>query len=455
MASALGPLVVLSGQSGCNSAAPRLHPADLMEACPPARHRPSPPPLARLGPAPPGNSRPLTGLSMLEASNLPKAGIPFVVYERDDQHAKRKRDWNMGLHWALSDLKSLIPDDLISKLDTSCTDPHSPIRRFDALRFLNGQTGEVISSARMEDFYRVRRSKMRALLSEGIDVKWGKAISDITYSDNGKTVTAHFLDGTEDTGCLLVGADGPHSSSRAILVGAKNAKCDPIDFAATMCFTKLPRDKAIALRSEPHHPLYQCAPHPSGTFSWLSLHEAPDPNEPEGWVFFFYISYPEARDHIPNKTTAEHIKLQKTLAKEYADPFRTAFEYLPDDSSTAWYGKMRHWDPEEQGHRWDNSGGRVTLAGDAAHPMSFQRGQGLNHAIRDARLLQESIFNAWDPEHGMAGDKRAQEIQRYEDEMIQRGGKEVKLCEMNSKMLHNWEQVLHSPVFKNGLHRTD
>ncbi|KAL8836588.1 MAG: hypothetical protein Q9176_006225 [Flavoplaca citrina] len=389
-----------------------------------------------------------TGLAL--AHGLNKAGIPNVVYERDDRNAARKRDWNMGLHWAAPTLHSLIPDSLSSRLQTAQVDPHTPTKDSEKLRFINGKTGEIMGVADVEKFYRFKRSKIRALLTEGVNVKWGKSISSITYSEDGTRVTAHFADGSQDTASLLVGADGPHSATRGLLVGQERSKCTPIDYASTMCFNKLPRDKALFLRSDPHHPLFQCAPNPAGTFAWLGLHDAPDPEDPESWVFFHYISFHEPRDHISNKTPSEHIQYQKRLAKEYADPFKSAFEWLADDNTTAWYGKMQHWDPGEPEHHWDSRGGRVTLAGDAAHPMTFQRGQGLNHAITDSAKLCAAITRVWQAER-LTIDAKANAINEYEEEMIKRGGEEVRLGEMNTKMLHDWEKVLQSPVLKKGL----
>ncbi|KAL8939847.1 MAG: hypothetical protein Q9216_003135 [Gyalolechia sp. 2 TL-2023] len=358
----------------------------------------------------------------------------------------------MGLHWAAHSLRSLIPESLFSRIQTAQVDPHTPTQDVEKLRFINGQTGKIIGLAEIEKFYRLRRSKIRTLLLEGVTVKWGKSISEISYSEGGETVTASFADGSQDTGSILVGADGPHSGTRSILVGAETARCTPIDFAATMCFNQLPRDKALFLRSDPHHPLFQCAPNPSGTFAWLGLHDAPDPSDPESWVFFHYISFPEPREQIfTNKSTADHIAHQKQLAKEYADPFKSAFEWLADDSATAWYGKMQHWDPGDPDHRWDNKGGRVTLAGDAAHPMTFQRGQGLNHAVTDASNLCDAIKDIWQDQQGQNAETKARCIQEYESEMIKRGSDEVRLGEMNTKMLHDWEKVMHSPVMQKGL----
>ena len=380
--------------------------------------------------------------------------MPYVVYERDEQNAARRRDWNIGLHWAAPALQSLIPDALFSRIQSTQVDPYTPSKDVETLRFLNGQTGEIIGAAEIEKFYRLRRSKIRALLLEGLDVRWGKSISDLSYSEDGETVTAHFADGSEDTGCLVVGADGPHSSTRSILVGSANARCTPIDFASTMCFQKLPRDQALRLRSPPYHPLYQAAPHPAGIFGWFGLHDAPDPDDPETWTFFHYISYPEPRDQVSTKTKSEHVAYQKELGKQFAEPFKSALELLPEDTPSAWYGKLQHWDPQQEPHRWDTRNGRVTLAGDAAHPMTFQRGQGLNHAITDSIKLCKAITDLFSINEGeFTQEERGRAVGGYEEEMIKRGGEEIRLGEMNSKMLHNWEKVLQSPAIKTGLKR--
>ena len=356
----------------------------------------------------------------------------------------------MGLHWAAPLMKTLIPEDLYERLQSAQVDPNTPTKDVETLQFYNGATGDVIGAPQIPNFYRLRRSKVRKLLMEGVHVREGVAVTDISFSEDDRSVTATFSDGTTDTGSLLIGTDGPHSTVRSLLLGVDKAKCYPIDFAATMCFTKLPRDRALFLRSPPYHPLFQAAPHPEGYFAWLGLHDASD-SDPESWTLFHYISYPEPRDQIVQRTPAEHVAYQKQLAKKFADPFRSAFEWMPDDSTTIWNSKLQHWDPGEEDHRWDNHNGRITLAGDAAHPMTFQRGQGLNHAIKDAFNLIAAISKARQPDGDFSLKKRQICIEEYEREMIDRGGEEVRLGEMNSKMLHDWEKALQSPTFMKGL----
>ncbi|KAL8982381.1 MAG: hypothetical protein Q9177_005287, partial [Variospora cf. flavescens] len=85
----------------------------------------------------------------------------------------------MGLHWASPALESLIPESLFSRIQSTQVDPHTPTKDVERLRFLNGQTGETMGFAEIEKFYRLRRSKIRALLLDGLDVRWGKSIADI------------------------------------------------------------------------------------------------------------------------------------------------------------------------------------------------------------------------------------------------------------------------------------
>ena len=92
------------------------------------------------------------------------------------------------------------------------------------------------------------------------------------------------------------------------------------------------------------------------------------------------------------------------------------------------------------------------MAGDAAHPMTFQRGQGLNHAVTDSVKLCKAIVDCWHSSEGFVSG-RAAAIDGYEKEMIARASEEVRLGELNSKMLHDWEQVQQSPGLKKGISR--
>jgi hypothetical protein len=43
----------------------------------------------------------------------------------------------------------------------------------------------------------------------------------------------------------------------------------------------------------------------------------------------------------------------------------------------------------------------------------------------------------------------------FEEEMIRRGGTEVRDGTANTMMLHDWERIKESPLFKNGMKKVD
>lgn len=70
--------------------------------------------------------------------------------------------------------------------------------------------------------------------------------------------------------------------------------------------------------------------------------------------------------------------------------------------------------------KWNNHNGRTTIAGDAAHPISPFRGQGLNNALQDAALYVEAIGAV------VSGAKSLEEaVLEYDAEILERGRKEI------------------------------
>ena len=66
-------------------------------------------------------------------------------------------------------------------------------------------------------------------------------------------------------------------------------------------------------------------------------------------------------------TRPEIVKDVKGRASVLAEPFKSFWQAIPDDAP-AWHGRLSDWPTEP----WDNRNGTVTLAGDAAHPMTFR-----------------------------------------------------------------------------------
>lgn len=384
------------------------------------------------------------------ADNHHQAGIPCTVFEKNSaDHGDR--DWNMGLHWGAPVLRSLMPDDWWDRhIQAVQVDPNTPTKDRDTLKWLRGDTGELVAAITFGPFYRLRRSKLRQLLSHGLDIRHDKLLDAISHTTNGHpSVTAHFADGSTATGSLLVGADGARSTTRQVLLGRELGAINHIPYAATFVQSRFTSEQARYLRS--FHPLYLASAHPNNYFAFFGMHDAPDADDPSSWTFFYYISWHcslDEQEATKHWTPAQRLAQQKEFAKQFCDPWKSALEWTPDDAPL-WYLGLTEWDPGLDGHRWDNHQGRVTLVGDAAHPMTYQRGQGLNHSVTDAGNLCEAITKI------DAGADRQAAITEFEDEMIKRGGTEVRDGTANTTLLHDWERVRQSPLFTRGMQKTD
>lgn len=352
----------------------------------------------------------------------------------------------MGLHWGAPSLKALLPVHLWDRIQSVQVDANHPTAERDSLNFFNAQTGEVMASIPVRYFYRLRRRKLRGLLVEGLDIRYGKELRSVEYSTDGELATACFEDGTSISSQVVVGTDGARSTLRQTLLGPQCGSTQRLPYSATFVQARYSAEQARFLRQ--FHPLYLAGINPAGYFSFFGMHDVHDPDHPETWTFFFYISWhspfeeQEKTAHWDNKQRLQQVK---ALSKVFTDPWRSAFDWLPDDHQV-WYMGLSDFDPGVGQHRWDNHGGRVTMAGDAAHAMTYQRGQGLNHSITDAAKLAEAI-------HRFVSGRatRADAIGAYEEEMIARAGGEVRTSTVNTEMLHNWEKVQESPIMRAGM----
>ncbi|KAM5443224.1 hypothetical protein MferCBS31731_001541 [Microsporum ferrugineum] len=385
-----------------------------------------------------------TGLAL--AQGFKKAGIPCTIFEKHESLNALPRDWNMGLHWGAAALQGVLSCELWNRIETVHVDPSTPVAEKDVLKFINSSTGEPMSEVHVSKFYRLRRSKLRSLLEDDLDIRYNKVLKNISMSSDGRIATVHFEDGTSSSGQFVIAADGARSTARQLLLGKTRGAIRRLPYAATFIHAKFTAEQALHLRS--FHPLYIAGIHPSGFFSFFGMHDAEDPARPETWTFFFYISWKyslEEQDSTSGWSNKQRLDQVKSFAKDFCDPWKSAFEWIGDDHQV-WYMGLTDFDPGSEGHCWNNHGGRVTLAGDAAHAMTYQRGQGLNHSVTDAAKLVNAITDA------VSGlSSKATSISAYEDEMIARAGGEVRLSTVNTEMLHDWERVLASPVLTSGM----
>ncbi|KAK7522760.1 uncharacterized protein IWZ02DRAFT_490182 [Phyllosticta citriasiana] len=383
----------------------------------------------------------------LIAQGLKKAGIKCTVFERDPDLDSRPRDWNFGVYWAQTSLDECLPKETKEKIISAQVDKFLPSP--DAfIPFFNGITGELMTKIDSPYYLRLRRREFARVMGTGIDVRYNKKLVSIDAT-SGPGVTASFADGTQHTATLLVGAEGAHSPTREYLLGPEKGKLAYSDIVMATSLIKLPVDKVRELQAL--HERITCALHPNGNFLWfasqfplilfpLPAHDAVSSADPAEWTFLFLMSWRQSGP-LTYTSSADIMRDLKARCEEFGDVFRSITRAVPDDAP-AWANYLPYW-PSQPWHDHP-AHGKVTLAGDAVHPMTPHRGQGLNNAILDCAQLVQQI--AAMPTHTAAA--LADAVRRYEVEAVRRGNEVVRANLQNSLDVHDWSRIMESMIFR-------
>jgi salicylate hydroxylase len=228
-------------------------------------------------------------------------------------------------------------------------------------------------------FFHVHRADLHRILAEQVPHGTAKLASPCTaIRQSGKTATAIFADGSEFEADVIVGADGIHSVVRREIFGD-----EPPRYTGHMCWRAVvPFEK---------QPLDFVSPDSS---FWLG---------PNGHVVTYYVSggravnivavlehedwveeswtTPSTREELMAGYAGWHPNLQK-LFSNVTETFKWGL--FDRDPMPAW------------------TQGRVTLLGDAAHPMLPFLSQGAAMAIEDGYVLARSLAEEATPEAGLA-----------------------------------------------------
>ena len=240
----------------------------------------------------------------------------------------------------------------------------------------NGKTGRVIS--------RTNRSQQASLFgcagatvhrADLLDVLAGSLPDGIVtlgarcvaVEPNGGVAAARFKDGSEIEADVIVGADGIHSAVRASLFGPDDPK-----FTGKICYRSVVPVDAVA-----------GGPPPNDNAQWLG---------PHGTI----VLYPLRRDelinvvcHYDDDAYRHESWVSECERSEVLERYSGWHESLLRifEAGELWY-KWALYDRDPIG-QWTR--GRVTVLGDAAHPMLPYLGQGACQAMEDGCVLAAAL----------------------------------------------------------------
>ncbi|CAI7660321.1 unnamed protein product [Penicillium bialowiezense] len=377
----------------------------------------------------------IVGLTLGQA--LKQKNIPFEIYERDATPEARGQGWAITLHWALEYMFKMLPEATLSRIQDVQVDPE--VARHDSGNFLfiNLETGEPKFKIPPNRRWRVNREKMRRALLCGIEehVHWGRRVVGLTLAEHDDRVQLSFEGGDSVVGKLVVGIEGSRSLVRQVLrPDAFNNV--PLEINFTGVAVDLTPEQIKPLRDMDPLLFQGCDPR-TGAFFWFSMLETPQVNgtantNAERYRAQICMSWPEKGNADKVSTTDDgRLTNMKQRARGFAPFLQQAVDRIPDGTPVTEI-KLADWECLD----WNNHGGRVTLAGDAAHAMTMYRGEAANHGILDAFRLMEAIDQIYT--HSVSPRVA---IEGYEQEMRQRTRRAVQLSRQACRDAHDWKRL--------------
>ncbi|WP_042991345.1 FAD-dependent monooxygenase [Vibrio mimicus] len=214
-----------------------------------------------------------------------------------------------------------------------------------------------------------RERLQRALLDQlgDVDISFGKRVNGYTEADD--AVHVNFEDGTITSGDILIGADGFHSAVREAIGTAST-----IQEAGYICWL------ALVKYSHPQiTPGYVV--HYWGKGKRIGIIDIGN-----GWVYWWGTA------NMQNREAQQWRGTNSDVAKVYSGWPDIVSDIILSTRSES----IISVDAKDRSFPQTWSKGRVTLLGDAAHPMLTSLGQGAGVSIEDAAVLGHVLRDAED-----------------------------------------------------------
>ncbi|MFD4458052.1 FAD-dependent oxidoreductase [Nocardia sp. NPDC058480] len=324
------------------------------------------------------------------AQGLRAAGLGVTVYERDRASESRRQGYR--LHISSVGERALavtLPDAVLHRVIATATRPGDLVAGFDAQ--LNSRFEQVFPVSVPGAVTSVDRYAFRRALMTGLDdvLEFGKQFSSFLETSDGVEIT--FADGTSAAADVLVGADGWGSQVRAQLVPGN----DIVDIGVRCVYGKVPLTSAVRELAPAAFLRGFCF---VSNDAGVGLAVAP---------VLFREPPPEYGDYLMAVLTGTNDKLGvcdddlfarsperlwAMVARSVAD-WHPAIRALVDagDPAVAFPITLRTCLTVRS---WSSS--RVTLLGDAVHPMTPAAGAGANTALWDAARLTKALTSGTD-----------------------------------------------------------
>ncbi|WJS93265.1 FAD-dependent monooxygenase [Flavobacterium johnsoniae] len=363
-------------------------------------------------------------------------GIPFTIYERDENFESRSQGYGLTLQQASKAIQGLgifSLNGVVSTRHLVHTIEGKVIGEWGIRKWLESEEKKATKRTNIH----IARQDLRLALLEQLGdhniIKWNHQLIDFKEDENESIDLTFQVNGEIKTAKadLLVGADGIRSSVRRLLIGDENTPLRYLDCIVTLGICPLHSlenlnssllDSATVFQTANGHERIYIMPYDADSVMWQ-------------------LSFPMLEEEAKELSSKgpKALKEEAIRRTQWHDPIPQILMATEENKISGY----PVYDRELLSAELLSKGKQITLIGDAAHPMSPFKGQGANQALLDALSLARKIFKGCkSPAHWKKAGIRESVLNEFETEMLKRSAVKVKDSAKAAEFLHS-EIVLH------------
>ncbi len=358
-------------------------------------------------------------------------GIPFTLYERDSNFEARSQGYGLTLQQASKAIEGLgilsLNEGVVSTRHVVHTTDGKIIGEWGVRKWMSTK---VKTSVKRTNVHIARQSLRLALLEQlgsSDAVKWNHQLINITEAD--KEVDLSFeVNGTihHAKADLVVGADGIRSTVRRLLIGEEVTPLRYLGCIVILGICPLHALKDVNSDLLDSATVFQTA---NGN---ERIYMMPYTSDSVMWQLSFPMSEEEAK--ALSKKGVKELKKEAQHRCQWHNPIPQILAATQIDHISGY----PVYDREVLTPEIFAKSKKVTLLGDAAHPMSPFKGQGANQALLDALALARGISKGCRPNSQWKKSGIRESVLTYfETEMVIRSTTKVKDSADAAQFLHS------------------
>lgn len=363
-------------------------------------------------------------------------GIPFTLFERDNNFEARSQGYGLTLQQASKAIEGLgifsLEDGVISTRHLVHTTDGKVIGEWGIRKWINSDPKTFQKRTNVHIARQALRLALLQQLGGNDKVHWGHQLIDFKESQD--DVHLNFQVNGEIKSYkadLVVGADGIRSSVRRLLIGEDTTPLRYLDCIVILGICPLNALGGLTTTLLDSATVFQTA---NGN---ERIYIMPYTSDSVMWQLSFPMTEKEAKEISAKGPQA--LKEEAYHRTQWHSPIPQIIAATQEAQISGY----PVYDRELLSSELLAKTGKATLIGDAAHPMSPFKGQGANQALLDSLSLARGIFKGCRPssEWRKAGIRESV-LTEFEAEMLERSATKVKDSAEAAQFLHS-EIVLH------------